>query len=112
MDFVPTKAPYDPRHMLSGVQDPTGAWQSGFFDKGSFKEYLAGWGKSVVVGRGRLGGIPMGCIAVETRLVECRVPADRDLFDEPCPGLSQRLATDYLAVAVTCAEHEPRESHE
>jgi acetyl-CoA carboxylase/biotin carboxylase 1 len=76
VDFVPTKAPYDPRHMLSGVQDPTGAWQSGFFDKGSFKEYLAGWGKSVVVGRGRLGGIPMGCIAVETRLVECRVPAD------------------------------------
>merc|ERR1712232_792778 len=48
----------------------------GFFDKGSFKEYLAGWGKSVVIGRGRLGGIPMGAIAVETRLVEQIVPAD------------------------------------
>ena len=51
-------------------------WQSGFFDKGSFTEYLADWGKSVVVGRARLGGIPMGVIAVETRLVEQRIPAD------------------------------------
>jgi acetyl-CoA carboxylase/biotin carboxylase 1 len=48
----------------------------GFFDKGSFKEYLAGWGKSVIVGRGRLGGIPMGAIAVETRMVEQVIPAD------------------------------------
>merc|ERR1711871_791225 len=76
VEFMPTKAPYDPRHMLAGVDKPGGAWESGFFDKGSFKEYLSGWGKSVVVGRARLGGIPMGVIAVETRLVECRIPAD------------------------------------
>jgi acetyl-CoA carboxylase/biotin carboxylase 1 len=49
---------------------------SGFFDKGSFKEYLGGWGKSVVTGRARLGGINVGVIAVETRLVEQRIPAD------------------------------------
>lgn len=67
----PTPTPYDPRLMMSGTQD-----MPGFFDKGSFKEYLAGWGKSVVIGRGRLGGIPMGAIAVETRLVEQIVPAD------------------------------------
>lgn len=67
----PTPTPYDPRLMLSG--DDSGA---GFFDKDSFKEYLAGWGKSVIVGRGRLGGVPMGAIAVETRLVEQVVPAD------------------------------------
>ena len=67
----PTPTPYDPRLMLSGTPD-----MPGFFDKGSFKEYLAGWGKSVVVGRGRLGGIPMGAIAVETRLVDKVVPAD------------------------------------
>jgi acetyl-CoA carboxylase/biotin carboxylase 1 len=48
----------------------------GFFDQGSFKEYLSGWGKSVVIGRGRLGGIPMGAIAVETRLVDKVIPAD------------------------------------
>ncbi|KAJ1475803.1 carboxyl transferase domain-containing protein [Baffinella frigidus] len=75
IDFVPTKAPYDPRHMLAGVMDGD-KWQSGFFDKGTFKEYLAGWGKSVVVGRARLGGIPMGVIAVETRLSERILPAD------------------------------------
>ena len=67
----PTPTPYDPRLMLSGTPGVPG-----FFDEGSFKEYLAGWGKSVVVGRGRLGGIPMGAIAVETRLVEQVVPAD------------------------------------
>jgi len=74
--FVPTSTPYDPRHMLAGTTGPDGQWLSGFFDKGSFKEYLAGWGKSVVTGRARLGGIPMGVIAVETRLMEQRIPAD------------------------------------
>merc|ERR1712023_201639 len=43
---------------------------------GSFKEYMGGWGKSVVAGRARLGGINMGVIAVETRLMEQRIPAD------------------------------------
>jgi len=75
VDFMPTKAPYDPRHMLAGHETPQG-WVSGFFDKGSFTEYLPDWGKSVVVGRARLGGIPMGVISVETRLVEQRIPAD------------------------------------
>ncbi|KAL3817779.1 hypothetical protein ACHAXA_002423 [Cyclostephanos tholiformis] len=69
--WKPTPTPYDPRLMLSGTDDA-----AGFFDKGSFKEYLPGWGKSVIVGRGRLGGIPMGAIAVETRLVERIIPAD------------------------------------
>lgn len=69
--FRPTPTPYDPRLMLSGTDS-----EPGFFDIGSFKEYLAGWGKSVVVGRGRLGGISMGAIAVETRLVSQVVPAD------------------------------------
>jgi acetyl-CoA carboxylase/biotin carboxylase 1 len=57
-------------------QKQGGGFVSGFFDKGSFKEYMAEWGKGVVVGRARLGGIPMGVIAVETRAVELRVPAD------------------------------------
>ena len=57
--------------MLAGTPD-----QKGFFDVGSYKEYLAGWGKSVVIGRGRLGGIPMGAIAVETGLVEQIIPTD------------------------------------
>ena len=76
VDFMPTKTPYDPRHMLGGVTTPDGTFVSGFFDKGSFKEYLGGWGKSVVTGRAKLGGINVGVIAVETRLVEQRIPAD------------------------------------
>mmetsp|Transcript_23591 Transcript_23591/g.76855 ORF Transcript_23591/g.76855 Transcript_23591/m.76855 type:complete len:2137 (+) Transcript_23591:142-6552(+) len=76
IEFVPTKTPYDPRHMLAGYNKADGSWVSGFFDKDTFKEYLAGWGKSVVTGRARLGGIPMGVIAVETRLVDRRIPAD------------------------------------
>ena len=76
IDFVPSKSAYDPRHMLAGTTNADGTWLSGFFDKGSFKEYMGGWGKSVVVGRARLGGINMGVIAVETRLMEQRIPAD------------------------------------
>jgi len=75
VQFTPTKSPYDPRHMLAGV-NVDGEWQAGFCDDGSFHEYLAGWGKSVVVGRGRLGGMPLGIVAVETRGVERRIPAD------------------------------------
>lgn len=71
VEWRPTRTPYDPRKMMAGEGNTPG-----FFDKGSFTEYLAGWGKSVVVGRARLGGIPMGAIAVETRLVEQVVPAD------------------------------------
>ena len=71
VEWRPTPTPYDPRLMLGGTSE-----MAGFFDKGSWKEYLGGWGKSVVTGRGRLGGIPMGAIAVETRLVDKVVPAD------------------------------------
>jgi len=67
----PTPTPYDPRLMMTGTSD-----MPGFFDEGSWKEYLSGWGKSVVAGRGRLGGIPMGAILVETRLVDKVIPAD------------------------------------
>ena len=75
--FTPVKGtPYDPRHMLSGGEDDNGVWQSGFFDKGSFVETLSEWAKAVVVGRARLGGIPMGVIVTENRTVETVKPAD------------------------------------
>lgn len=100
IDFIPSKTPYDPRHMLGWyiymksisvhfayvstylggtISSLDGSYISGFLDKNSFKEYLGGWGKSVVVGRGRLGGINVGVIAVETRTVEQRIPADPGL---------------------------------
>uniref|UniRef100_A0A7S0X6J4 Acetyl-CoA carboxylase n=2 Tax=Mantoniella antarctica TaxID=81844 RepID=A0A7S0X6J4_9CHLO len=76
IQFKPTKTPYNPRDMIAGVDNADGTWTGGFFDKGSWTETLADWGKSVVCGRARLGGIPMGVIAVETRLMEQRIPAD------------------------------------
>jgi acetyl-CoA carboxylase/biotin carboxylase 1 len=80
VEFMPTKVAYDPRHFISGeyLMDPDGnaRWVSGFFDRGSFEEALAGWAKTVVVGRARLGGIPIGVIATECRTVEQITPAD------------------------------------
>ncbi|KAG5461855.1 MAG: ClpP/crotonase-like domain-containing protein [Olpidium bornovanus] len=81
IEFVPPSGAYDPRHFLAGttVSDPESGvelWLSGFFDQNSFVETLSGWARTVVVGRARLGGIPMGVIAVETRTVEATVPAD------------------------------------
>ncbi|KAL0575912.1 acetyl-coenzyme-A carboxylase [Marasmius crinis-equi] len=75
--YTPPKGAYDPRWFLEGKTDEnTNEWLSGFFDKGSFQETLSGWAQTVVVGRARLGGIPMGVIAVETRTIERIVPAD------------------------------------
>lgn len=86
---------YDARHMLAGrlastlpfplsfilhtnqitiATEPT--WVGGFFDRDSFMETLGGWGKTVITGRARLGGIPIGVIAVETQTTERVVPAD------------------------------------
>jgi acetyl-CoA carboxylase/biotin carboxylase 1 len=79
VNYMPPKGSYDPRWLIAGkyeIERDPNSWVSGFFDKGSFVETLGGWAKTVVVGRARLGGIPMGVIAVETRTVECIVPAD------------------------------------
>jgi acetyl-CoA carboxylase/biotin carboxylase 1 len=72
---LPLKQTYDARHLITGVETADG-FQSGLFDRDSFIESLGGWAKTVVVGRARLGGIPMGVIAVETRTVENIMPAD------------------------------------
>ena len=51
-------------------------FEHGFFDKDSYIETLGNWAKTVVTGRARLGGIPCGVVAVETRSMECVHPAD------------------------------------
>lgn len=77
IDFTPVRgAPYDPRMLLEGGMDDSGKWLSGFFDRGSFTEFLSGWAKTVVVGRARLGGIPMGVVITENRTAENIKPAD------------------------------------
>ncbi|XP_041854600.1 acetyl-CoA carboxylase isoform X2 [Melanotaenia boesemani] len=91
IEFIPTKGPYDPRWMLAGRPHPMvrGAWQSGFFDHGSFMEIMGSWAQTVVVGRARLGGIPLGVIAVETRTVEVTIPADPANLDSESKVLQQ-----------------------
>ena len=71
---VPKQA-YDVRWLIAGKHDDEG-YLSGLFDKDSFQESLGGWARTVVVGRARLGGIPIGVIGVETRSVENVTPAD------------------------------------
>lgn len=73
--FPPQKQAYDVRHLIAGKEDDEG-FLSGLFDRGSFEEALGGWARTVVVGRARLGGIPVGVIGVETRSVENVTPAD------------------------------------
>lgn len=46
------------------------------FDKGSFVEVQAAWARSVIAGRARIGGIPIGVIVVETRQTHYYQPAD------------------------------------
>eukprot|EP00644_Phytophthora_capsici_P001320 jgi/Phyca11/504913/fgenesh2_kg.PHYCAscaffold_10_\ len=79
VDFCPKdkSTQYDPRALLAGkVDEATGKWVSGLMDKDSFRETLDGWAKSVIVGRGRLGGIPVGVVVTEVRTSEKIIPAD------------------------------------
>lgn len=50
-----------------------------------FKEFAQG----IVSGRARLGGIPVGVIAVETRTVELIIPADPANLDSETKVISQ-----------------------
>jgi acetyl-CoA carboxylase/biotin carboxylase 1 len=74
--FTPEKGlTYDPRLLLTGVTSLE-SWTSGLLDRNSFVEALSGWAKTVIVGRGRLGGIPLGVIVTENRTAEATKPAD------------------------------------
>jgi len=61
----------DPRSLLQGVNGVPG-----FLDADSFTEYWESWAKSVIVGRGKLGGLPIGIISTESRTTELTVPSD------------------------------------
>jgi len=74
----------DPRLLLTGEDD-----KPGLFDKGSWDEILQPWAQTVIVGRARLGGIPLGVVAVETRTVEATLPADPANSDSEARVISQ-----------------------
>lgn len=70
---------FNPRIMIQGGLVGDGEderFLSGFFDRDSFFETLGGWAKNIVVGRARLGGIPMGVISVDTATILQKIPAD------------------------------------
>lgn len=71
----------DPRAAIAGEVGIDGDWHSGMFDKGSWIEAQAGWARTVVTGRARLGGHPVGVIAVETQTVMNHIPADPGMPD-------------------------------
>lgn len=78
ISFTPTKSPYDARYLITGRPHPDDStkWESGLFDKDSFTEVLQGWAKTVICGRARLGGIPVGVILPEIQPVEKCIPPD------------------------------------
>ena len=80
---------YDPRWLFQGTVGDNDQHLSGFFDRGSFDEIMAGWAKTVVTGRARLGGIPVAVIGVETRTVEVTLPADPANPDSESKLISQ-----------------------
>lgn len=71
----------DPRAAICGASDSSGKWLGGLFDKDSFVETLEGWARTVVTGRAKLGGIPVGIVAVETQTVMQVIPADPGQLD-------------------------------
>ncbi|XP_055343612.1 acetyl-CoA carboxylase-like [Paramacrobiotus metropolitanus] len=114
VDYVPCKAPYDPRWFLSGKRDESDyeKWLNGFFDKGSFREIMGPWAQTVVCGRARLGGIPVGVIAVETRTVEVNIPADPANFDSEAKSIQQAGQVWYPDSAYKTAQAIQDFSHE
>ena len=90
VDYCPKENQvYDPRWLFEGTIDDKDEYSSGFFDRGSFDEIMAGWAKTVVTGRARLGGIPVAVIGVETRTVEVTLPADPANPDSESKLISQ-----------------------
>lgn len=50
---------------------------------------MTGWARTVICGRARLGGIPLGVIAVETRTKELVIPADPANLDSEAKVVQQ-----------------------
>nr|ACZ50637.1 homomeric acetyl-CoA carboxylase [Arachis hypogaea] len=80
VEYLPENS-CDPRAAISGTLDGNGRWLGGIFDKDSFVETLEGWARTVVTGRAKLGGIPVGIVAVETQTVMQIIPADPGQLD-------------------------------
>lgn len=79
----PEGAKLDPRAAIAGRSRTSAnrGWEGGLFDKGSWTEAQSGWARTVVTGRARLGGIPVGVIGVEVSTIMLNLPADPGMPD-------------------------------
>jgi acetyl-CoA carboxylase/biotin carboxylase 1 len=80
VEYIPENA-CDPRAAICGTLDSSGKWLGGMFDRDSFVETLEGWARTVVTGRAKLGGIPVGIVATETQTMMQVIPADPGQLD-------------------------------
>ncbi|KAL8514106.1 hypothetical protein ACS0TY_013288 [Phlomoides rotata] len=71
----------DPRAAICGTLGGSGKWLGGIFDRESFIETLESWARTVVTGRAKLGGVPVGIVAVETQTMMQVIPADPGQLD-------------------------------
>ena len=100
---APAVEKLDPRAAIAGktvgsLSPSSEPWVSGLFDKGSWIETQAGWARSVVTGRARLGGIAVGVIAVETQTVMLNIPADPGAPDSSERIIPQVPACSWLVM--------------
>ena len=74
-----------------------GEWTAGLFDRGSWREYQAGWAQTVITGRARLEGHPVAVLGVESQTVKVSVPADPGMPNSSEQQLSQagQVCTTY-----------------
>ncbi|KVI07315.1 Acetyl-CoA carboxylase, central domain-containing protein [Cynara cardunculus var. scolymus] len=80
VEYLPENS-CDPRAAICGTPGGNGEWLGGIFDRNSFIETLEGWARTVVTGRAKLGGIPVGIVAVETQTMMQVIPADPGQLD-------------------------------
>jgi len=81
--YSPQGGAFDARLGIAGSDSSENMQESvtGLFDQGSWNEVQSGWARTVITGRARLGGIPIGVVAVETSTVMVTVPADPGMPD-------------------------------
>ncbi|VDN04662.1 unnamed protein product [Thelazia callipaeda] len=93
LSFIPSQSKEnDPRLLMT------------MFDHDTFEEIKPSWGKTVITGRARLGGINVGVIAVETRSVFAEIPADPAAPDSQVKSIQQAGQVWYPDSAYKTAE--------
>lgn len=80
----PPSRRFDVRAAIAGHEEG-----AGLFDAGSWIEFHGGWARTVVTGRARLTGVPVGVVGVETETVQLSMPADPGMPDSSEQQLAQ-----------------------